>query len=277
MNSDSCYHIGKSHPVCQDYARSGQNNENRSYAFVSDGCSSSPDTDIGARLLVLSAEDRIKRWDSEDINLTEVLYESVMMVPKSMSSHCLDATLLTLTESLDHDSIQVTVTGDGVIAALRRDGALMFASHDFPSGAPAYLSYKLDAEREKSFFRDPAWGIRKTLHVKPGAADREIVEDLRTEDDYAIAYILPKEEYRAVFAFTDGVHSFQKEVVRDGVTRVEAIPLIEVLTQLTAVKGFAGQFMQRRAQAFLQRFCKQNGWWHYDDLGCAAIDLGELP
>src|SRR5437868_4207156 len=54
MNSDCAFQIGAAHTVCQDYAvaHSGV----PAYAILADGCSSSPDTDIGARLLVKAAQ-----------------------------------------------------------------------------------------------------------------------------------------------------------------------------------------------------------------------------
>ncbi|HYO91642.1 MAG TPA: hypothetical protein VEQ40_08400, partial [Pyrinomonadaceae bacterium] len=66
MNADSAFLIGATHAVCQDYAVAGNgtpderaavsNLQANPYVILSDGCSSSPDTDIGARLLVKAAE-----------------------------------------------------------------------------------------------------------------------------------------------------------------------------------------------------------------------------
>ena len=61
MNADHYYTIGNSHSVCQDYAISGLV-ENGAYAILSDGCSSSPDVDVGARMLSLSAKENSFDW-----------------------------------------------------------------------------------------------------------------------------------------------------------------------------------------------------------------------
>ena len=54
-NADAFFSIGKTHMVCEDYARAGTQQNGLPYALVCDGCSSSPDTDIGARLLGMAA------------------------------------------------------------------------------------------------------------------------------------------------------------------------------------------------------------------------------
>ena len=50
MNTDCYYEIGHSHIFCEDYALAGIVN-NIGYAIVSDGCSSSDNVDVGARVL----------------------------------------------------------------------------------------------------------------------------------------------------------------------------------------------------------------------------------
>ena len=52
--TDAFFSIGKTHMVCQDYARSGTTRAGHPYAIVCDGCSSSPDTDLGSRFLAMS-------------------------------------------------------------------------------------------------------------------------------------------------------------------------------------------------------------------------------
>ena len=58
MKADAYFEIGATHLVCQDYALAFANNE-YAYAIVSDGCTSSPNTDIGARLISVIAKDAI--------------------------------------------------------------------------------------------------------------------------------------------------------------------------------------------------------------------------
>ena len=57
MNTDFYCEIGDSHVACEDYALAGKINDNISYAIVADGCSSSPNVDVGARVLAHAALD----------------------------------------------------------------------------------------------------------------------------------------------------------------------------------------------------------------------------
>ena len=50
VQCDAFFAIGSTHDICQDYALA-LNISNRSLLIVSDGCSASPSTDIGARIL----------------------------------------------------------------------------------------------------------------------------------------------------------------------------------------------------------------------------------
>jgi len=50
MHADHHYEIGSSHVACEDYAMSGTQ-EGLTYAILSDGCSASKDSDVGARIL----------------------------------------------------------------------------------------------------------------------------------------------------------------------------------------------------------------------------------
>ena len=54
INVDHYMTIGSSHQVCEDYIISGT--EPFPYIILSDGCSSSKDTDIGARILAQCAK-----------------------------------------------------------------------------------------------------------------------------------------------------------------------------------------------------------------------------
>jgi hypothetical protein len=58
MKADSYFEIGSTHQVCQDYALAYASDD-FAYAIMSDGCTSSLNTDIGARLVSVIARDAI--------------------------------------------------------------------------------------------------------------------------------------------------------------------------------------------------------------------------
>ena len=60
MTADAYFAIGRTHDVCQDYALASDDVP-KTWALVSDGCSSSPASDIGARLLGRAAAHALER------------------------------------------------------------------------------------------------------------------------------------------------------------------------------------------------------------------------
>ncbi len=62
MNTDCFYSIGHSHKVCEDYALSGTIGDTLAYAVVCDGCSSSKQVDVGARLLAHNTVVELEAW-----------------------------------------------------------------------------------------------------------------------------------------------------------------------------------------------------------------------
>ena len=56
---DSYYTIGKVHLYCQDYVFQGW--KPVPHVILADGCSASPNSDVGARLLVLNARRELER------------------------------------------------------------------------------------------------------------------------------------------------------------------------------------------------------------------------
>src|SRR5689334_13151177 len=125
MNSDCGFCIGDTHVVCQDYATA--HGGECAYAILADGCSSSPDTDIGARLLVKSAGAVLEAFAHDFVQDTDRAlgryYSAVLAKARAhakrmeLDRECLDATLLTLIASQSHWF--AGVYGDGVLAARR--------------------------------------------------------------------------------------------------------------------------------------------------------------
>src|SRR5215510_2075397 len=107
MNADATINIGATHSVCQDYVI-----VRNDYVILSDGCSSSPDTDIGARLLVKALDQTLKQpGDIEELhkNAARVALGWANMI--ALPPQSIDATLMS-----------IHVTGDDFIIACSGDG-----------------------------------------------------------------------------------------------------------------------------------------------------------
>src|ERR1043166_8156900 len=102
MNADATINIGSTHAICQDYAIARGR-----YVVLSDGCSSSPDTDIGARLLVKALDQSL----STATNIEELHKESARIALGWASMLGLPA------QSVDATLLSAHVEGDDLIIA----------------------------------------------------------------------------------------------------------------------------------------------------------------
>lgn len=263
MQADCYFTGGTSHKVCQDYARAGHLQLGQAYAAVSDGCSSSPDTDVGARLLVLAASHRLLTNSQNPISLWpgECIWNARHAMPLVLSPTCLDATLLLAVE--DFDRVHVWVAGDGMIVARGHDGTRTVLDFD-ADGAPPYLSYGLDdpARREAWVKSYGKLTVRKNFEPE-GMIFRPWQGD---EPVYQTGF--PANQYDLVVLLSDGVHSFRNKETQ------EAIPAADVVDRIMDFKTMTGEFLTRRMRAFLGRECRELGWTHYDDVGVASIYTG---
>lgn len=302
--SDSAFAIGYSHAVCEDYAL---HRWDEHVAILSDGCSSSPDTDWGARLLCraalqevqearqrdkvfqeLQAEpdpvpDSLKRFF--DLELVDIILKAnEWRESLGLPSAVLDATL-GLVRVTASQQIEVLLAGDGVVAARRRDGTgLDYWVVDCSLNAPTYLSYLVKQARDgedldpMERFQKMGGGIRKVTACSPerlptveedGVWSRLGTDNQQKDDveNLALSWTFSPEGYDVVAVFSDGVESFMRP---DGPT-FRPVPVEEVLAELMDFKQLTVGFAERRLQRFLRKTCVSRGWKHYDDLSIAAV------
>src|ERR1051325_3113577 len=141
MNSDAIINIGSTHAICQDYAIARND-----HVILSDGCSSSPDTDIGARLLVKALDQLLKNpADIEQLhkNAAQIALDWSNMI--ALPPQSVDATLMSI-HVTDEDLI-IACSGDGVIVLESQAGVLDVYSISSPSGYPFYPSYVHQPDR----------------------------------------------------------------------------------------------------------------------------------
>lgn len=258
MNTNSFYTIGSSHKVCQDYCWHENN-----LAIVSDGCSSSKNTDVGARLLVhakLTCKD-----EGEAIRKADAIRRLL-----DLDETCLDATLITL--KFNGNVIESQIHGDGVRILLMEDGEILYETFAFTDNKPEYLSYDLNSQRLDQYYKElgKIQVKRTTVYLKTG---KTVVEEFKTKtpetmgNSFSVSNISPEQyNLKAVIIATDGLESF----IKNG----EPLPLQTVIKELTNIKSWKGPFIERKVKRMIVNFHKE-GYEHYDDIGVAGIYLGD--
>jgi len=274
MNADSIFHIGATHSVCEDYAIAANQTRTHPYVVLSDGCSTSPDTDIGARLLVKAAEQLLK-VDIEHKPAT--LHNRAARLALGWSellglpSQSIDATLLTA--SVFKDEVVASCSGDGLIVMESMEGELDVYSISYPSGYPLYPAYLHQSARlEQLTLTERSHKEVQHFHsTSKGGHLRH--ESTRSSDEITEVIRIGSSGCKIVSLCSDGVQSFLKTSHSDEARTVEPIHVAEVIKELLCFKSLNGAFVARRLQKFLKESAAK-GWQHSDDLSIAAIHVG---
>ena len=280
VNMDCAFRMGRAHLVCQDYAAvtAGE----FPCVALADGCSGSPDTDIGARLLVRTAQrfapDLPAPRHEEFCGRLETYHNQVVRVARRMgedlclSDMALDATLLTL--AVREGWWFASLFGDGAVAAKRRgQDVLEITVVSYPGGYPHYPNYLADAARRNTLLaQENSERMVETFQI-PQNEEREPICKTYPADIHCHTVQGEMAEYEWVAILSDGIHSFT-EVRETETGRTNApVPLADVLRELMAFKTCGGQFAQRRMQKFQQQ-CAGRGWQHHDDVAMGVIMQG---
>lgn len=291
MNADAAFVTGKTHRVCQDYARADMEGK---YVILSDGCSSSTDTDFGARLIVKSVENAIHDPKSADPTDLFTYAQPRLLPPLSgianavhaarvlqLSDYALDATLLmaryvesaiVLQTSGQDDviakGIEVTVYGDGFIAGRKRDGTVEGYKVEYASGYPQYPSYRLSVERQARLHEltngNPPNLERWLLDKEP----KQLKWDRGQPNDSYHCFYFPIRDYDLVAIFSDGAGSFT-----EGTNYIPWQTIVrEMMDFGPAMKG---EFIQRQMNWAVKEYVKRK-WSHADDFTMGAINIGGI-
>lgn len=268
MNSDWYINQGFSHKVCEDYAVAGDG-----YAVVSDGCSSSENTDVGARILCLLAQQLISTFLKQhsrealgyDFLGTYVISRATQIASTlGLPPSCLDATLLAA--FVYRGKIYVYAYGDGYIVINYDNGEQRKIKFEFPQNAPYYLTYSCD------FARDAQYRILAGEYFKVFTWQKTYWDMRRMRVGDPIEIIEPVDEVSNVLVMSDGVESFLDKSSGEA----KNVPDTTILKELTSFKLLKGEFVKRRAQKAIKNYTK-NGITHYDDLSIGGINLEGLP
>jgi hypothetical protein len=293
MNVDHFYTIGDSHQECQDYAISKIFDNGVAFACVADGCSGSHDmcrsVDVGARILALSAEMVIKTMTQDMDDPIGFLYHEfyVLKRQKRLGDKILATAIdianpLLLNGILREESFDSTLVfsiakdnkaliycfGDGV-AVVKNSIVSSVYEVRFSSGAPYYLSYKMDNQRNAIYHGVKNNTMFVTTDIQGENSHTNNIEPVRLNDwenvspyEFSSLYIDDTMGFDTISVMSDGVGSFEEEGKPKDV--------IEMTREATAFKNYNGVFVQRRMKKFL-KVAERSGISHYDDFSIATI------
>jgi hypothetical protein len=282
MNADSAFEMGSTHAVCQDYAAAGactaaahaggaEGAPPLPYVILSDGCSSSPDTDTGARLLVKAAERLLRESGGTHADGLAGLHAEAARLALSWAEllglrpQAVDATLLTA--HLDGEELVVGCSGDGVVCLQSADGALDAYVVSYPAGYPVYPAYAHQPARLRSL-ADAGLARKEVTRLRGASAGERLrVEHVTEGGALTEVFAVGAAGLRFAALISDGAHSFLDA------GRAAPVPLESVLPELVSFKNTRGAFVGRRMKGFLKD-CRRRGWRHGDDLSLAALYLG---
>lgn len=271
ISTDIFSDTGTNHHICEDYIIQGDNPV--PYIILADGCSSSKDTDVGARILCYLAKQYINYYieslrlntpSEEDQNHHKmgqwIIYNAEMASRQlGLSKRCLDSTLII--SFLCDEQLSVYMYGDGIIA-YQKDGVTVIITTEYTKNAPFYLSYLIDDERMDNYHE------MKTEQLVKTYIDGKLNHEQSFAYDYKGVFRLPDFENRcdSLLVCSDGIQSF---IVKDSAQR-RVIKVHDIIPDLMSFKTLKGCFLKRRMNILLKNFNK-NGIGHFDDLSVGAF------
>lgn len=259
FHADSYFTIGAAHATagrpCQDYA--DVHNGVACRVVVSDGCSTGGRTDIGSRIVALSALRRIPLSAAFDQVRPDLLSTKYHL---GLNQEDLLATCLIVTATTQQGWFDVS--GDGVTALRYLDGTISMTRFEWANNMPYYPAYYYDEAQGAEFIRrhggfESACFTAETFNEDGSTTTRSFTatqgERLRSE------FNLQEIEFAAVFS--------------DGVTQIDGIDWKDAVRELLNFKNTAGEFGKRRMIRYLKDIKAAGSKGPVDDISFAVIHI----
>ena len=260
IQTDTFLKIGKTHLVCEDYIITGD--APVKYIILSDGCSSSKNTEMGARILCHLAKQyllyrkddyRFPALDYDEMGAWIIHNAELTARQLGLNKTCLDATLIIAYEC--DGKYHIYMYGDGVVIIESKDKKLFAMEIEFTKNAPYYLSYRIDPERMDLFHK-----MEQDLLIKhPSRGDKD---PLIYAYDYQTRFCYETYYFPRILICSDGATSFMQGT--------EPFPNLDVAKEFLAFKSIKGEFLKRRLKRALKIY-DEAGVHHMDDLSVGAF------
>jgi len=266
---------------CQDYVLSG--NDPIPYLIVTDGCSGSRYTDVGARIIAHNAKKFIEKIFNrtdldlfENTKLTQMFYENlgntVIFNSKKATDNipieCLDSTLIVA--FVYNDKVHVFMYGDGAIIYQSNTKGLNSIIPEFEGNAPYYLSYKCNIKAEALMERFAStFEGSKTLKYNLNCYDVDIKYSTQLFPyNNPNIFSFDVSDLSMLMITSDGILSFTDRCNNP-------IDLSDIIKLFTDIKSKNGEFVKRRCNKVLSNL-KDQDILNYDDLAVATFLFTEF-
>lgn len=276
LNTDHYFVIGYGHSntgmPCQDHALSGIHN-GRAFAVVSDGCSGrgTAHTDVGARLITLETRrllcefPRVEEPYWSDLAMRSRVIHAALEL--GLQGDDLLATQLYAVIDENHETAFARVLGDGLVVRAWDDGLLCIDRFDWPNERPYYTMYgRSPNEWIAGHGGEAAQVLRRSDYwFKPA----EGAEPFRqSEITYSVA--------EGMAGITVPIPNLDRlkfvALFSDGAWKIDQIDWLDAVKQMTAYKNWAGNFVKRRMNRYVNE-TRKIGHGPIDDLSCAVIHI----
>jgi hypothetical protein len=267
VNIDTFLKIGNTHKICEDYIISGV--DPIPHIILADGCSSSKNTEMGARLLCYLARQFLTLKDIKNSTHDQIgswIINNAEMTARQLglNASALDSTLIISYYDKDLDAIITHFYGDGFLITIDKLNQMTVYEVKFTKNAPYYLSYKLDQARENAYHE-----LKTEMQYTCTAFSRDDVPYTRLAYDYSLTIIKAADLHEVIMICSDGVDSFYDKNDQDFMDY-----LAEFARQVTHFKNTAGSFLKRRASKAIQ-YNEKRDIFHADDLSIGAYLIQE--
>jgi len=254
LHSDHFFTIGKTHQICEDYCT--HNDTPIPHLVLCDGCSSSDNTDIGARILTVTVQHILEKEGILDYSTfgQKVIQHAWNVAEKmGLARSTLDATVLFAFQQ--QDAIQVYVYGDGCL--LFKDIHEQFGYIDigFTHNAPYYLTYWLDEARQKDY----ASYEEHPLILNDAKYGRRVLPF-----DSALSFTFPLDKFNIIALASDGITQCVDT------KKMERLSLKKVVKDLLSFEDLEGNFVKQHLETCLKHYA-QDQMYPFDDLSIAAF------
>jgi hypothetical protein len=243
MNCDHYHVMSERHKICQDYTTTGVTADGIC-AVLSDGCSSAPDTDIGARIMAHQFRQKLPAHWGSDYGLATLAGFAAADMSKAMGLSQ-ESNYATVGYIYSNGKIiKTALFGDGVVYIRdKNDNESVFWVH-FVDNTPYYPYYVHSTAINPAYFEGKHG--RYTVCSVTNDMVECVSDDVVTQIiPTTFMGIYPANSIKVLAVFSDGIDSFSRQG--------QDSTIMQMVNEFTDFKNYGGEFVRRRCTSVFRQ------------------------